>query len=285
MEKKITLVLLSLIMFSFIASSQDIEGIPLGSVVTKEIIKKKFGRHFTVQDYTHFHNYKEAVYIYGRDSLFVDSRNRLVRAKLHSRRFAIDRNSIPGGYQVGDRFCEENFRTLGIINRDGWDENDIFIFDKEAVCPIEKVHLRNHHISYAYLWFDYGDDVEGIGIYELVPKEVIEKKFGHADKVDEYDFMSIPAIAYSFIDNGEESLIIFSKGGRLLRYNIHSPRFKTFTETIPGGLSVGDKIEKASIWFDNDGNHRFLDVSCNDDCPVLDVKKGRISYIGYIVND
>lgn len=285
MKNNEIIILLSLLSFPIISNGQDIEGIPLGSVLTEEIIKEKFGKHYTVQDYTYFHNYKETVYIYGQDSLFVDSRNRLVSAKLHSRRFTIDKNSIPGGYHVGDRFCEDKFDTLGIIKRDGLDKDDVFIYDNEEVCPIEITHLRNHRITSAYLLFEYGDDVEGIGIHELVPKEVIEKKFGNADKVEECDFMYIPSVVYSYLDNGEESLFIFSKGGRLLRYNIYSSRFKTFTETIPGGLSVGDNIEKASIWFDNEGHHRFLDISLNEDCPVLSVKDGKIIYIGYIIDD
>ena len=280
-----TIILLSLLSFSILSNGQDIEGIPLGSVLTEEIIKEKFGKHYTVQDYTYFHNYKETVYIYGQDSLFVDSRNRLVTAKLHSRRFTIDKNSIYGGYHVGDRFCEDKFETLGIIKRDGLDKNNVFIYDKEDVCPIEITHLRNDRIKYAYLLFEFGDDVEGIGIHELVPKDVIEKKFGNADKVKECDFMDIPSVVYSFIDNGEESLFIFSKGGRLLRYNIYSSKFKTFTETISGGLSVGDSIEKASIWFDNEGHHRFLDISLNEDCPALSIKDGEIIYIGYIIDD
>ncbi len=283
--KKVIRLIFFILLVPVLAKSQDIEGIPLGSVLTEENIKVKFGKHYTVQDYTYFHNFKETVYIYGQDSLFVDSRNRLVTAKLHSRRFTIDKNSIPGGYHVGDRFYEDKFKTLGIIKRDGLDKDEVFIYDKEDVCPIEITHLRNNRITSVFLLFQYGDDVEGIGIHELVPNEVIEKKFGNADKVEECDFMYIPSVVYSFMDNGEESLLIFSKDGRLLRYNIYSSRFKTFTETIPGGLSVGDNIEKASIWFDNEGNHRFLDFSLNEDCPVLSVRDGKIIYIGYLIDD
>lgn len=284
MKNNVIIVFLSLLAFPVIANSQDIEGIPLGSVVTEKLIREKFGRHYTVQNYTHLYNYKETLYVYGRDSLFVDSRNRLVRSKLHSRKFSIDKNSIPGGYHIGDRFSEEKFKILGHI-RKGHVADDIWIDDNEEICSIERIHLRNLRISHVCLQFPYGDDVEGVGIHELVPREVIEKKFGAADKVEECVFMYIPSIVYSFIDNGTESCLFFSKGGRLLRYNIKSPKFKTFTETVPGGLSVGDNIEKASIWFDNEGNHRFLHYSRNEDCPVITVKDGRIIYIGYIIDD
>lgn len=85
------------------------------------------------------------------------------------------------------------------------------------------------------------------------------------------------------MDNGKESVLIFSKKGRLLKYEINSPIFKTFTETIPGGLSVGDYIEKASALFDSNGIYKLLDDSF--DRPYIKVVDGKVSRIGIWLMD
>ena len=282
--KKSILILLSLLISPIIASSQDIEGIPLGSVVSEELVKETFGRNYSRQEYINFPCKKEMVYIYGQDSLFFDSRNRLVRANLSSRRFSIDKNSIPGGYHIGDRFCEEKFKQYGIVRKSDFYENTFYIYDEEDICTLEVIQLHKNRICSVILVFPYGDDVEGVGIDELVPKELIEEKFGFPFKLEEEKFMYIPSFIYTYMDNGKESYLIFSKKGRLLTYMIRSPKFNTFTETIPGGLSVGDNIERASALFDSEGKYLFF-RDYDNDTPALLVKDGKISAIVYSIND
>ena len=157
------LILLSLLLSPIIASSQDIEGIPLGSVVSEELVKETFGKHYSREDNVYFSNMKETVLIFGRDSLFFDGRNRLVRARLSSRRFSIDKNSIPGGYHIGDRFCEEKFKRCGTVTKSVFYKNTIFIKDEEEFCTLEWIQLKNNRILSILLNFPYGDDVEGVG--------------------------------------------------------------------------------------------------------------------------
>ena len=205
--KKSILILLSLLISPIIASSQDIEGIPLGSVVSEELVKETFGRNYSRQEYINFPFEKEMVYIFGRDSLFFDGRNRLVRARLSSRRFSIDKNCIPGGYHIGERFCEEKFKQYGIVRKSDFYENTFYIYDEEDICTLEVIQLHKNRISSVMLVFPYGDDVEGVGIDELVPKELIEEKFGFPFKLEEEEFMYIPSFIYTYIDNGKESYL------------------------------------------------------------------------------
>ena len=282
MGKKVTPWLLSFLLFSLHASGQDIEGIPLGAVVSEEHINEIFGRNYSRQDYIHFPCQKEMVYIYGRDSLFFDGRKRLVRARLSSRRFSIDKNSMPGGYHIGDRFCEEKFKRCGTVTKSVFYKNTIFIKDEEEFCTLEWIQLKNNRILSILLNFPYGDDVEGVGVFESVPKEVIEEKFGVPDKIEEYDIWCVPGFKYVYNDNGIESYLYFSEQGRFLQYQIYSPIFKTFTNTIPGGLSVGDDIEKASALFDNEGKPK----SYNDvEMYSLDVADGKVTSIHLWLND
>ena len=276
------LILLSLLLSPIIASSQDIEGIPLGSVISEEIVNETFGRNYSRKDYIHFPCQKETAYIYGRDSLFIDGRNRLVRAILHSRRFAIDKNCIPGGYLIGDKFREETFSKCGNIQKSPYNNNLIWVDDEEEIWSIQKIILKNNRISSVLLSFPYGDDVEGVGMYELVSKETIEKKFGVPYKVEE-EYWYVLAYRYTYSDNGIESYLTFSKEGRLLNYEINSPIFKTFTETIPGGLSVGDDEKKASCLFNDNGMHKFLDSDC--DRPYIIISDGKVAKIGIMVLD
>lgn len=169
------LILLPLLISPIIASSQDIEGIPLGSVVSEELVKETFGKHYSREDYVYFSNMKETVLIFGRDSLFFDGRNRLVRARLSSRRFSIDKNCIPGGYHIGERFREEKFKKCGTVTKPDYYKNTIFIKDEEEFCILEWLELKNNRISSVLLDFPYGDDVEGVGVFESVPKEVLKK--------------------------------------------------------------------------------------------------------------
>ena len=277
--KKSILILLSLLISPIIASSQDIEGIPLGSVVSEELVKETFGKHYSREDYVYFSNMKETVLIFGRDSLFFDGRKRLVRARLSSRRFSIDKNSIPGGYHIGDRFCEEKFKKCGTVTKPDYYKNTIFIKDEEEFCILEWLELKNNRISSVLLDFPYGDDVEGVGVFESVPKEVIEEKFGVPDKIEKYD---IWGFKYVYNDNGIESYLYFSEQGRFLQYQIYSPIFKAFTNAIPGGLSVGDDIEKASALFDNEGNPKsYYDVEMYS----LGVADGKVTSIRLWLND
>lgn len=284
MNNGIRLIIFLLLLVPALAKSQDIEGIPLGSVLSEELVKETFGRNYSRQEYIHFPCKKETVYIWGRDSLFFDGRNRLVRANLSSRRFTVDKNSIPGGYRKGDRFCEDIFNRYGIVRKSNCYENVFHIYDEEEICTLEVIQLHKNRISSVILVFPYGDDVEGVGINELVTKEEIEEKFGVPFKLEEEEFMSIPSSTYIYTDNGKESFLIFSKKGRLLKYEISSPKFKTFTETIPGGLSVGDNIEQASTLFDNEGRYLFFQ-DWDNDTPALLVKDGKISVIGYFIYD
>lgn len=281
MGKKVILGFLSFLLSSLHTSGQDIEGIPLGTVVSEKYINETFGRNYSRQDYIYFCQ-KETVYIFGRDSLFIDGRNRLVRARLSSRRFSIDKNSIPGGYHIGDRFCEEKVKRCGTVKKSVFYKNTIFIKDEEEFCTLERIQLKNNRILSVLLNFPYGDDVEGVGVFESVPKEVIEEKFGVPDKIEEYSIWCVPGYKYVYKDNGIESYLYFSEQGRFLQYQIYSPIFKTFTNTIPGGFSVGDNIEKASALFDNEGEPKSYDDILMYSVGVAD---GKVTSIHLWLND
>ena len=215
------------------------------------------------------------MYVYGEDTLFLDKQSRLVLAKLNSKRFSVDKKHISGGYRIGDDYCEKELKKCGILQ----DCNDlVLIVDKEDIVMTERIFIHDNTIVSVQLSFPYGDDVEGVGIGELVSRKVIKQKFGVPYKVEAKEFMYIPSFIYTYMDNGKESVLIFSKKGRLLKYEINSPIFKTFTETIPGGLSIGDNIEKASALFDSNGIYKLLDDAFER--PYIKVVDGKVSRIG-----
>lgn len=280
--KKAIILIIYFLLIPLLAKSQDIEGIPLGSVLSEDLIKEKLGKYHSRKEYVRNHYLKETVYVFGRDSLFFDCNNRLVKARLSTRRFSIDKKSIPGGYHIGDRFSEEKIKRCGSITKSDFYKNTIFIKDEEEFCILECMQLRNNRISSVLIDFPYGDDIEGVGVFESVPQEVIEEKFGVPYKIEEYDIWGMPAFKYVYKDNGIESYLYFSGQGRFLQFQIYSPIFKTFTNTIPSGLSVGDNIEKASALFDDEGNPKFFDDVLR---YFVDVADGKITSIQLWLND
>lgn len=300
MYKQVILSILIYALCPFLLNGQDIEGVEMGTQVSDSFIKKKFGadclterytlplkseEYVEVNDSTGYYRYNASIkcgtmYVYGEDTLFLDKQSRLVLAKLNSKRFSVDKKHISGGYRIGEEYCEKKLKKCGILQ---YCNDLVLIVDKEDIVMTERIFIHDNTIFSIQLSFPYGDDVEGVGIGELVSRKVIKQKFGVPYKVEAKEFMYIPSFIYTYMDNGIESVLVFSKKGRLLKYEINSPIFKTFTETIPGGLSVGDNIEKASTLFDSNGIYKLLDDAF--DRPYIMVVDGKVSCIEYVLMD
>lgn len=264
--------------------AQDIEGVKLGTVVDKEFIREHFGDDAVFCKAHHdFWETTHNAYVFGGDTLFIDTHDRLNLVILNSPRFAVDVNDVPGGIRVGrkvDSVVDERFGYLELryTNPDKRTDKLKRIdsdFDENSFYAVDSI-ISNITI---YGWL--GDDVEGIGYWEKTSYDILIKKLGVPDEVKETYFYEEPAYEYIYHDGELESIFIISKQYRLLDYHIRSPRFRTFVETIPGGLRVGDKVEKASAMFNPDGSYKGL-----ADCyPVLVVKDGIIKSIYYYAPD
>ena len=264
--------------------AQDIEGVKLGTIVDKEFIREHFGDDGVYCQVTYglWKSISNA-YVFGVDTLLVDNHNRLNHISLHSPRFAVDVNDVPGGIRVGrkvDSVVDERFGYLELryTNPDKRTDQLMRInsdFDENSFYAVDSI-ISNITI---YGWL--GDDVEGIGYWEKTSYDILIKKLGVPDVVKETYFYEEPAYEYIYHDGELESIFIISKQYRLLDYHIRSPRFRTFVETIPGGLRVGDKVEKASAMFNPDGSYKEP-VDCH---PVLGVKNGVIKSIYYYAPD
>ena len=87
---------------------------------------------------------------------------------------------------------------------------------------------------------------------------------------------------YVYYDGELETHFGFSTDFRMVDYSIGSPKFKTFTDHIPGGLRVGDPIEKASPLFGPNGRLHYKWV---DFYPYLEVENGVVKRIEYFMSD
>lgn len=264
--------------------AQDIEGVKLGTIVDKEFIREHFGDDGVYCQVTYglWKSISNA-YVFGVDTLLVDNHNRLNHISLHSPRFAVDVNDVPGGIRVGrkvDSVVDERFGYLELRYTNPDKRTDQLMrmvsdFDGESFYAVDSI-ISNITI---YEWL--GDDVEGIGYWEKTSYDILIQKLGVPDEVKETYFYEEPAYEFIYHDGELESIFIISKQYRLLDYHIRSPRFRTFVETIPGGLRVGDKVEKASAMFNPDGSYKE-----QADCyPVLVVKDGIIKSIYYYAPD
>lgn len=128
----------------------------------------------------------------------------------------------------------------------------------------------------------FGDDVEGIGFGQKVTPELIISKFGKPDIIKAEDYWDDPVTVYVYYDGELKTHFAFTKDFRMMDYSIGSPKFKTFTNRIPGGLRVGDPIRKASPLFDSDGRPHNKMV---DDYPYLEVVNGVVKRIEFFMSD
>lgn len=229
MNKKIILSILTYALCPLLLNGQDIEGVEMGTKVTDSFIKKKFGadclterytlhlkseEYVEINDSTGYYRYNASIkcgtmYVYGEDTLFLDKQSRLVLAKLNSKRFSVDKKHISGGYRIGDDYREKELKKCGILQHC----NDlVLIVDDEDIVMIERIYIHDNTIVSVQLSFPYGDDVEGVGIGELVPRKIIKQKFGVPYKVEAKEFMCIPSFIYTHIwTTGKNQFLFFRK--------------------------------------------------------------------------
>lgn len=279
-HKLYIITIISLCVCVFQLSAQDIEGVLLGTVVDAEFIQQKFG-----QDYSK--GVKEDlfgrwdVYVYGKDSLFVDNHCRLIEVVLSSDRFAVNTNEVPGGITVG-----QDVNVLLSANLDfchlGERENSIYM-EVPVFCTLGWYKLNERReICTIIMYEHYGDDVDGIGYGQKVSPELVISKFGEPSEIKTEDYWDAPMTIYVYYDGELKTYFAFTAEFRMMDYSIGSPRFKTFTDSIPGGLRVGDPIEKASTLFGPNG--RWLNEWV-DDYPYLEVENGVVKRIEYYISD
>lgn len=186
------------------------------------------------------------VYVYGKDSLFVDNHCRLDKVVLSSDRFAVNTKDVTGGIRVGQDADVLASANLSFCHLFQWDENSISM-DGPIFLSLGGYVLNDRRkISTIEMYECYGDDVEGIGMDQKVTPELIVSKFGEPSEIKVGDYWDEPVTIYVYYDGELETHFGFSTDFRMVDYSIGSPKFKTFTDHIPGGLRVGDPIEKAS---------------------------------------
>ncbi|MCQ2147819.1 MAG: hypothetical protein MJZ16_09915 [Bacteroidales bacterium] len=270
----------SLFVGLFQLSAQDIEGVNLGTVIDDEYVQQKFGQDYSKADKETFFNCWY-VYVYGKDSLFVDKHRRLTKVVLSSDRFAVNTNDVPGGIHVGqdvDVLLSANFDYCYL---EEW-ENSIYM-ELAIGYNLGMFALNDkREISIIVMSEFYGDHVDGIGLNQKVSPEMIVSKFGNPSEVRSEYYWDDPVKEYVYRDGDKETILAFSEDFRMVHYSIGSSKFKTFTDHVPGGICVGDPIEKASPLFDSNGRLHYKYV---DDFPYLIVENGVIKRIEYFSSD
>lgn len=278
--KLFIITIISLDVWAFQLSAQDIEGIPLGTVVDDELIQQKFGQNYSRSVKENFFGRRD-VYVYGKDSLFVDNHRRLIKVVLNTNRFAVNTNEVPGGIRAGQDVSVLLSANLGFCHLWEWNNSiymEIAVFNSLGWYE----YNERREISTITMYEHYGDDVDGIGYGQKVTPELIVSKFGEPDEIKAGQYWDDPVSIYVYRDGEQETIFAFSEDFRMMDYYINSPKFKTFTDHIPGGLHVGDPIEKASPLFDSNGRLNYKWV---DDYPYLVVEDGVVKSIGYYISD
>ncbi len=265
--------------------AQDIEGVKLGTVVDKEFICEHFGDDAVFcKVHDDFWGTTYNAYALGVDTLFIDDHNRLNHVILNSPRFAVAVNDVPGGIRVGrkvDSVVDERF-GYSVLRYTNPDKRTSESARTDSDLEGKSFYALDSIVYRIDISESFGDDVEGIGYWEKTSYDTIIKKLGVPDEINEdYYYYDEPAYEYIYRDGELKSVFIISRQYRLLDYNIESPRFRTFVEEIPGGLRVGDKVEKASAMFNPDGSYKGM-ADCH---PVLQVKDGVIKSIFYWAPD
>lgn len=283
-QKQILLCALG-ILCTFNATSQNFEGIGYKTVLSEAFLCNQFGNDYSLTSVSFDGGLTTYdAYAYGRDTIVVDKLGRLKNAILNTTRFAIDITDKSDGIRVGQKF--DSLRIMNTYDKDvsihidDWqDKNKIFIGDE--LHPDRLLIVENGLVKMIRGGITYSGDLDGIAIGELVSQELIIQKFGKPDSVFVDETPGYEAILYYYVDGDQTSILEFSKSLRLYDYRIRSPKFRMFTDTIDGGIRVGDCVEKASLMFSSDGycEKYYCDGGGEYEGPVLTIENGIIKEI------
>ena len=179
-------------------SAQDIEGVPLGTVVDEEFIRQKFGQDYSKIVKKHSFGHSE-VYVFGKDSLLVNSHHILSEVKLRSPRFAVNTKKVPGGIHVGQKADMLSSAKLDFCRLHEWNNSIYMEIPLWHNLGWYKLNGRRE-ISSITMYEFFGDDVDGIGLGQKVTPELFISKFGKPDVIKTEEYWDEPMTVYVYYD-------------------------------------------------------------------------------------